>query len=282
MKHIASTDSPLLEALSSCFPQSSKTTLRAWIKEGRVQIDGETVSSVNAESRILKGQTLSVGNRRKFIPGKIEILYEDSDFVVIDKPSGLLSVSTAFETKETAFAILKNYYRNRKVYVVHRLDQDTSGVMLFAFSPEMCESLKKIFAAHAIERSYIAIIEGHLKTATGSWISRLYEDSNYVVRVAEENEQGEEAITHYETLAASRRYAKLKLSLETGKKNQIRVQCQVAGHPIVGDKKYGALSNPAKRLCLHAHILAFTHPFSRKQIRFESPVPREFNKLVQE
>jgi 23S rRNA pseudouridine1911/1915/1917 synthase len=280
MQHIALSDLPLLEALSTFFPQSSKTTLRSWIKDGRVEVDGQQIKTVNASTLVLKGQTISVGQRRKFIPHHIEILHEDEDFVVIDKPSGLLSVSTAFETTETAFAVLKNYYRNRKVYVVHRLDQDTSGVMLFAFNPETCESLKKIFAAHAIERAYIGIIEGQLPSPKGIWKSRLYEDGNYVVRVTADENEGEEAITHYETIATSKRYSWLNLTLETGKKNQIRVHCQVTGHPIVGDKKYGAESNPVRRLCLHARLLAFNHPLTHKKLSFESPAPQEFYRLV--
>ena len=280
MKYIIPLDQPLLEALAAYSPQSSKTTLRSWVKEGRIAIDGQPITQVNANSLVFKGQTLSIGQRRRFITGGIEILFESSDFVVINKPSGLLSVATAFETKETAFAILKNYYRSRKVYVLHRLDQDTSGVMLFAFNQETCESLKKIFAAHKIERSYTAIIEGNLSTPKGTWKSRLVEDSNYVVHITADEKEGEEAITHYETIASSKRYSWLNLTLETGKKNQIRVHCQVTGHPIAGDKKYGAETNPVKRLCLHAHLLAFEDPFSHKQLRFESPVPEEFYRLV--
>lgn len=278
MKYIVPDDLPLLDALVLFFPTSSKTTLRSWIKEGRIQLDGNPVkiSSIVAA----KNQEITVGNRKKFVPHQFPILYEDSDLIVIDKPSGLLSVSSNFEKGETAHAILKKYYHSRHVFVVHRLDQDTSGVMLFAFNQETCNRLKKIFEKHEIERSYTAIVEGRMTSSKGTWTSHLYEDATYRVHVTDDPEEGEEAITHYRMIVASRNYSRLELTLETGKKNQIRVHCQEAGHPIAGDKKYGARTNPIKRLCLHAHLLAFKHPISHKKMRFESPIPPEFLRLT--
>lgn len=278
MKYIASSDLPLLEALAQLSPQSSKNTLRSWIKEGRVQVDNETVN--NTAFIVLKDQSVTVGQRKKIIRAGIPILYEDQDIVIIDKPSGLLSVATAFEKGETVYALLKAHYRQRKVCVVHRLDQDTSGVMVFALNQEACDRLKDLFEVHEIERGYTAIVEGQLLTPSGKWQSYQYEDSQYKVHETSDETQGRLAITHYRTLAASKRYSWLQLQLETGRKNQIRVHCQSAGHPVVGDKKYGAHSNPLKRLCLHAHLLAFQHPFTKKKMRFESPVPEEFYRLM--
>lgn len=278
MKYVAPFTLPLLEALALLFPQSSKNTLRSWIKDGRVQVEGIPVK--NASIQVLEGQEVTVGQRKKIIGGGIKIIYEDADLVVIDKPSGLLSVSTAFEKGETAHALLKAHYRPRKIFVIHRLDQDTSGTMVFAFNQKTYEGLKDLFEVHDIQRSYTALVEGQMLSPAGTWQSYLYEDSQYVVHETEDEEYGRLAITHYRTLATSKRYSGLELTLETGRKNQIRVHCQAAGHPVVGDKKYGAQSNPLKRLCLHAHLLAFKHPISKKEIRAESPIPEEFYRLI--
>lgn len=278
MKYVAPTDLPLLEALTHLSPQSSKTTLRSWIKEGRVQID-HTYASI-ASLTVHQGQTVTVSQRKKFVPGGIRILYDDADLAIIEKPIGLLSVATAFEKGETAYALLKEYYRPKKVYVVHRLDQDTSGVMLFALNAHTQQKLKEIFEVHDIKRCYTAIVEGRMTQKSGTWKSYLYEDEQYLVRTTTDPEQGRQAITHYQNLASSKYYTWLNLELETGRKNQIRVHCQEAGHPVAGDKKYGGHANPLKRLCLHAHLLAFTHPVTRQKLCFESPVPEEFYRLV--
>lgn len=271
-------NTPLLEALTLLFPKSSKATLRSWIKEGRVTIDGVIAS--RSDTVVLKGQAVALTQKQRLVERKIPLLYEDRHLVIIDKPSGLLSVAAAFEKGETAHALLKKHYHPRKVYVVHRLDQDTSGVMLYALSEEGYEGLKALFEKHTIERSYCAIVEGHLSTNSGSWNSYLYEDANYVVHSTDDPTLGRIATTHYAVEGRSSKYSRLKLTLETGRKNQIRVHCSDHGIPVVGDKKYGAATDPFHRLCLHAQLLAFTHPITGKQMRFESPPPDLFNRLV--
>lgn len=278
MKYIASADIPILDVLTQISPKSSKTTLRSWIKEGRVQVDQQTIKTT--ASLVLQGQTVTVGNRKKFLNEGIEILYEDQDLVAICKPNSLLSVAAAFEKAETAHAILKAYYHPRHVYVVHRLDQDTSGVMLFALNEHAHAKLKDLFEVHDIERSYTAIVEGVMSSRSGTWKSYLYEDGQYVVRTTNNPDEGRLAVTHYQTIAASKKYSWLELKLETGRKNQIRVHCQEAGHPVVGDKKYGGHSGPIKRLALHAHLLAFVHPISKKRLCFEAPIPEDFYRLL--
>jgi tRNA pseudouridine32 synthase/23S rRNA pseudouridine746 synthase/23S rRNA pseudouridine1911/1915/1917 synthase len=240
----------------------------------------EEVTAPNTAMMVLKNQTVTVGQRKKNIRPGLPILYEDDDLVIVNKPSGLLSVSTAFEKGETMHALLKTHYKPRKVFVVHRLDQDTSGVMVFALNEKTSEKLKELFEAHAIERAYTAVVEGQFSSPAGTWQSFQYEDSQYHVHETEDQGLGRLAITHYQTVASTKRYSWLVFRLETGRKNQIRVHCESAGFPVVGDKKYGAQSNPVKRLCLHAHLLAFLHPFSKKSLRFEVPVPEEFYRLI--
>lgn len=268
----------LLEALVLLFPDSSKTTLRSWITMGRVFVDG-CVAKL-PKLKISKGQGISIASKPRLVENTFPILYSDNSLVVIDKPEGLLSVSTAFEKSETAFAYLKRKYYPRTVHVVHRLDQETSGVMLFALSEECLAGLKKIFEKHDIERRYVAIVEGAISEKKGTWQSYLTEDSNYVVRVTQDASKGELAITHYTVKARNKGYTWLELTLETGKKNQIRVHCQEAGCSVVGDKKYGSTCNPLKRLGLHAHYLAFVHPLTGKAMRFTSPIPDSFYRLM--
>ncbi len=276
MKWIAPSTLPLLEALVHFSPNSSKTTLREWIREGRVQIDGLPIKTVATVVR--EGQEVRIGQRKKIIGGGIEILYADEDLVAIYKPTGLLSVAAAFEKHETAHALLKTHFR-KAIFVIHRLDQDTSGVMLFAFNQKTLEGLKELFKVHAIQRAYTAVVEGRMTQMSGTWESYLVEDANYNVHETYDTTKGQQAITHFETLKAGKKYSLLELTLETGRKNQIRVHCTAAGHPVAGDKKYGAQTNPLKRLCLHAHLLGFKHPISKKEIRIEAPPPEEFQKI---
>lgn len=277
MKYTAKQNLPILEVLAELSPLSSKTTLRSWLKEGRVSVDDTFTSDPHAI--VTEGQTLIVGPKRKYLAGDIQILYDDQDIIILDKPSGLLSVSAAFETGDTVHGILKKHYRTT-IYVVHRLDQETSGVMMFALNQDAFDKLKALFETHDIERSYTGIVEGKMESASGSWSSYLYEDSKYHVHSSNNPNQGRLAVTHYRTIATSKQYSRLCFNLETGRKNQIRVHCQQIGHSIVGDKKYGAHSSPIKRLCLHAHLLSFKHPRTGKVMRFESQAPKEFDRLV--
>lgn len=278
MKIQLNNDLPLLDALALLAPDSSKTTLRSWLKEGRVYVDG-IVQKVGA-TLIRKNQVVSLGAKAAPMIEGLTVLYEDSHLIVIEKPCGLLSVAAPFEKGNTAHAILKKHYKPRKIYVIHRLDQDTSGVMLFAFSEQAYEKLKKTFEDHDIVREYIGVLEGHLPEKQGVWESYLYEDENYIVHETLNSEEGRLAITYYTVLDVNKLYSLIKFKLETGRKNQIRVHCKAAGHSIVGDLKYGAQRNPLRRLCLHAQRLAFKHPISGKEMQFESSLPKEFEKLI--
>lgn len=276
MKYTVQHPATLLEALGMLAPDSSKTTLRSWLKEGRVAVDGTVLKDGSAI--VAPGRTITLGAKKCLIGGGIEILFEDAHIVVIDKPSGLLSVATASETDKTAHSFLKDRYS--KVYVVHRLDKDTSGVMLFARTEQACRQLNAMFEKHDMRRCYTAVVEGKVDAPSGTWQSYLYEDEQYVVHSSPHPGRGALAKTHFEVETATNRYSLLVLTLETGKKNQIRVHCQEALHPIVGDKKYGALYDPIKRLCLHAHHLSFLHPITQKPLSFNSAPPKEFMMIV--
>lgn len=278
MQTTAQENLPLLDVMAKIAPDSSKTTIRSWIKDGRVTVDEETIK--RADHLVYKGQKVALNKKKNFAEFKLPILYEDDHLVVIDKPEKLLSVSTAFEKKETAYSILKRHYYPRKVQVVHRIDQDTSGVMLFALSDKGFDGLKALFESHDIERTYCAIVEGKVTPLHGTWKSYVYEDANYFVHSSQNPAKGSLAITHFRVTGSTPRYSRLILNLQTGRKNQIRVHCQDCNHPIVGDRKYGSSVDPVKRLCLHARSLAFVHPVTGKKLEFISPIPESFQKLV--
>lgn len=268
----------LIDALAHLSPNSSRTTLRSWLKTERVAVDG-AISKI-ANTPLEAGQLVEVNAKRNVIEGGIELLYADDDLIVINKPAGLLSVKTNFDTENTAHAILKRHFRPKKVHVVHRLDQETSGVMLFALNEKSLDELKRIFEKHDIDRNYCAIVEGQMKKGRGTWSSYLYEDNNYNVHETNDPRRGRLSVTHYTVVARSKKHTWLDLKLETGRKNQIRVHCQSAGHPVSGDTKYGAGDTPAKRLCLHAYRLGFRHPTTGKPMTFEVPAPQAFYRIV--
>jgi len=269
MKYISQKNQTVLEALEKMAPDCSKTTLRSWLKHQRVQLDGRLVKIPT--TFVSEGQVLTLGTKSQ--PHKIHILYQDRHLVAIEKPAGLLSVSTKYEAQKTAHSLLKEIHKPHMVYPVHRLDRETSGVMIFALTLEARDGLKDLFEKHDIRREYEAIVEGHLDPLKGRWKSYLYEDDNYVVHSVDDPSRGKKAITHYEVLSTRKNTSHVKLSLETGRKNQIRVHCQEAGHPIQGDKKYGPSTIPCKRLCLHATLLELKHPVTGKELSFRSPFP---------
>jgi len=269
MKYILQEDETVLEALQKMAPDSSKTTLRSWLKDERIALDRQTVKIGSTPALI--GQMLTLGAKPQ--PGKINIVYQDSHIVAVEKPAGLLSVSTHYENQKTIHSFLKEIHRPLPVYPVHRLDRETSGVMLFALSEEARDNLKDLFEAHDIKRQYEALVEGHLEPNKGLWKSYLYEDNNYMVHSTDEHQRGRKAITHFEVIATRKKTTHVTFTLETGRKNQIRVHCQDAGHAVLGDKKYGPCSIPCKRLCLHATLLELRHPITGKWLSFRSASP---------
>ena len=227
------------------------------------------------------GAEVTLADRKKWIDkskigASLRIIYEDQYLVAVDKPEGMLSVSTHFEKADTAHALVKAHYHPKKVFVVHRLDQDTSGVMIFAIDETCYNRLKDLFEKHEIERIYYALVTGCPTPSSGTWQSYLYEDGAYRVHETDDPVKGELAITHYTVVEKKGRRSRLELKLETGKKNQIRVHCSSHGCPIIGDKKYGTGGKLAKRLFLHAQKLAFIHPMTQKPMNFISPIPKEF------
>lgn len=219
----------------------------------------------------------------------MEIIFEDKWLIVVDKPSGLLSMSTGKAGEDTAYSRVHDYAG--KIFIVHRLDRDTSGLLVFAKDQETKLALQGNWDEAVLERRYVALLEGDIEDEDG-WIeSWLYENSRSMKVHCYAFEQGDDpsrpprkdwqfASTHCRTVKRGEingsRYTLVEFELETGRKNQIRVQSQWIGHPVAGDRKYGASSNPVNRLALHAQTLSFIHPWTGKTMKFTSKTPKSF------
>lgn len=259
----------LNDGLSNSFKRGK---IKSFLEHSQVSINGVVTTKYNYP--VQKGDSVSVcltpSNNIK-IP--FEVIYEDDYLIAINKPSGLLSVATDSEKENTAFRILKEC--GKTVFVVHRLDRDTSGVLLFAKRREVKEKLQKNWDS-TLYREYIAVCEGVFKEKSGRAESYLKESKTHIVYSDKFGKNGKKAITNYEVIKTSKKYSWLRINIETGRKNQIRVAMKDLGHPIAGDKKYGALTNPFKRLGLHASMLKIIHPITEKVVTFEAKIPRCF------
>jgi len=278
MKYTARHSAPLLEILQEMAPESSKNTLRSWLQSGRVTVDASPAERANRV--VLANQEVVVGPKVTFLKGSLRILHEDDQLVVLDKPEGLLSVATEKESRATVHALLKRQFHNRRVYPVHRLDRETSGVMLFVYSEKAREDLKSQFEQQTIEKTYFAIVEQPMPLGKGTWKSYMEEDDFFFVKSTNDSSRGKLAVTDYEVLKVERNRSFLRLNPKSGRKNQLRVHCSESGHPIIGDKKYGSTSNPLKRVCLHAQKISFTHPLTGRRMTFSATLPEIFHKIL--
>ena len=273
----------LLEHLQQRFPESSKTTLRQLLQNGRVSVNGEIEK--NAKLVLDDDDFVDVGAKptHRALPPGVAVLHEDDAVIVLLKPHGLLTVATERERENTLQAGLNRYLAGggrERIHVVHRLDRETSGVLLFAKTFPAREALKEQFAAHSTERLYIAVVEGTMEPAEGTIRSHLLEGRDLRMRsVAASTAEAKLAITHYRTIEVKAPYSMLEVTLETGRKNQIRAHLSEAGHPVAGDQFYGAATNPLGRLGLHAKLLGFTHPTTGKRLTFTAPIPHAFRDL---
>ena len=210
-------------------------------------------------------------------PKGLTILYEDRDIIVIDKSAGLLTVKATYEKENTAHHILTNYIRKgsfkskKELFIVHRLDRDTSGVLVFAKSFEAKENLKLQWKS--VKKIYIAVVHGILTEKSGTITSYLAENEDYEVSSVKDPGKGKLAKTRYKVIKEAKKFSLLEIELLTGKKNQIRVHFSEHGHPLVGDNKYGKKDGAKSRLALHSHYITFRHPHSGKELTFEAEVP---------
>lgn len=251
-----------------------RNALKNALKYGQVFVNGAV--QTNFAFPLHNGDEVTIGQKQSLA---FPILYEDEDLIVINKPSGLVSEQTMNNKSKTAYAIVKDYLtkKHEKIFLVHRLDQETSGVLMFVKKKALYEALTKHWNDYVKVRSYVAIVEG--KVIKGGTIKTcLQENKAGKVYVAKE---GKQAITHYQSINSSKGYTMMQITIDTGRKNQIRVHmAEVLHHPISGDVKYGGHRNTIHRLALHQDVFAFVHPLTHKEMTFSADVPEDFYKLV--
>ena len=276
----------------------TRTSIKQLLGQRRVTVNN--VIQTRHDTPLRKGDIITIesgrGNMELRHP-KLRVVYEDDALIVVEKKNGLLTVPVKADSKETTvFSILKEYVRKQShrntVHVVHRLDRETSGLLVFAKSPELQEYMRTYWRQLVTKRSYVALVEGKLEKNEGKITSWLTEDSRTaLVSSSPVDNGGQLAITNYKVLKESAlqtdeadlktEYSLVELNLETGRTNQIRVHMASMGHPVVGDRKYGHgnESSPIDRLCLHARVLEFIHPLTEKKVRFEASTPKEFARI---
>ena len=276
-------DTLLMKFLLQNLKNRNRDNIKSLLRNKQILINGIQISQFNYQLRQGEEVTVSKVRASDLPPDEfLNIVFEDEHLIVIDKKSGTLSVSDG-NSHITAHGLLIEWVKKQnlanKVYIVHRLDQYTSGLLMFVKSEHVQNIFRNNWKEYIIERTYTAVVEGEIKKKEGTIRSYLSENKALVMISSQDPSTGKLAITHYKTLKFSAGFSLLEVKLETGKKNQIRVHMQDIGHPVAGDRKYGARSNPTKRLCLHATVLAMTHPVTNNVLRFESKIPPEFLRL---
>ncbi|HNY65034.1 MAG TPA: RluA family pseudouridine synthase [Deltaproteobacteria bacterium] len=273
--------SGLLEFLLGSLPGKSRTTVKSLLAHHQVSVDHKAVTQF--DHPLKPGQQVVVNfskvQQKSLLKG-LKIVFEDPWLIVVDKAPGLLSIATDKEKERTAYRILsdstKKINRKARIFVVHRLDKDASGLMMFAKSKQIQEELQGSWQHDVLERTYVVAVEGAVEKDQGTVVSWLKENKALNMVSSPTPNGGQRAVTHYKVLRRSQRHTLLEVRLETGRKNQIRIHMQDLGHPIVGDRKYGSTSSSLNRLALHARVLSFRHPVTSEVLRFETPVPGPF------
>lgn len=277
----------LLTFLLDSKVRKSRNAIKSLLLHKQVKVNGQIVTQYN--HLLKRGDVVSIHKHDHKLDEKklkgLTVVYEDKSIIVIDKESGLLSVSTGKEMlKETAYNIVSNYLRQKnalvKPYILFRLDREASGLMVFAKDPDLQEKMQKEWILHPPKRSYQAVVESPVVPASGTITSWLTENKNFVVFASEKDNGGQKAVTHYKTEKANNRYTLLKVNADTSRKNQIRVQLQFIGRPIVGDKKYGSKISPIRRIALHADELSFNHPVTKEKMHFISALPKKMQVMA--
>ncbi len=274
----------LLAGLLGFLPRKSRNVLKAVLRDGQVSVNGTPVTQFDHELR--PGQKVEVCWDRKNPqqqPHGLNIVYEDKDLIIINKPSGLLTVATDKEKRKTAYAILSNYVKmenpDNKIFIIHRLDRETSGLLMFAKNEAIKHRIQETWTTTIDQRTYVGVVEGEVQQQEGTIVSWLHESKAFIVYSSQNSRHGQKAVTHYKKIRSNNLFSLLRINLETGRKHQIRVHMQDINHPIIGDPKYGSSQNPLRRMGLHAQVLAFTHPETGELCRFETEIPKKFLQL---
>ncbi len=275
----------LMEHLSASMPDRKRTFIKQLLSHNQVAVNGRPESLFDLELQPSDSVKVNFTHEFKvFNNRRLKIVYEDDDIIVVEKGYGLLSMGNDKKPDNTAYSILRGYVKwtnpLNKIFIVHRLDRDTSGLMMFAKSMEAKEKMQHNWNNMVLNRVYVAVVEGEPEEKEGTVKSYLVENSRYEVYSTDDPKKGQLAVTRYRTIQTNGKYSLLELELDTGRKNQIRVHMHDLGHPISGDTKYGAEKSPLHRLALHAKTLRFIHPITRQIMDFSSRVPGGFMSIT--
>ncbi len=274
----------LLASLITKLPHKTRKNLKAVLRDGQVSVNGEPVTQF--DHVLIPGQCVEVCWDRNVPlkhPRELNIVYIDQDLIVINKPAGLLTIATDKEKRKTAYSMLSKYVKtedpDNKIFIIHRIDRETSGLLMFARSEKIKRQIQETWNTTISQRTYVGVVEGAVEPPEGTITSWLTESKAFIVYSSQNKKFGKKSVTHYRKIKGNRTISLLQINLETGRKHQIRVHMQDIQHPIIGDKKYGSGFNPIGRMGLHAQVLAFTHPRTGEPCRFDTGIPAKLLKL---
>lgn len=275
----------LMDFLMQKMAGISRNKVKTLLASRVILVDNAIVTQYNFELKPgMKVQMTRAKNNREFRNPMLKLVYEDAYIIVVEKKEGLLSVSTERQKERTAQHILNEYvkrsHRFNRVFVVHRLDRETSGLMMYAKDEKTQNTLRDNWHDIVTDRRYVSIVSGEMEKDYGTIESWLTDRKLYVSSSPVDDGEGKFAVTHYKTIKRSNGYSLVELELETGRKNQIRVHMSDMGHPVIGDERYGSDCNPLGRLALHAFKLCFYHPVTGELMEFETPYPTAFKGLM--
>ena len=281
MKIIVEKEGELLDYLYKTIDMPKKR-IKQYLTHGAIYVNNNRTTQYNY--KLIKGMNIVIATdskSKKTLP--FDILFEDEHIIVVNKPSGLLTIATAKEKDKTLYHIVREYLvskdRNARIFIVHRLDKDTSGIVVLAKDEKTKNKLQENWNEYVSLREYVAVVHGHMKKESDRIVQRLKETKTNLVYVSR-NEEGKEAITNYKVIKENDDYSMLSINIETGRKNQIRVALATLNNPIVGDKKYSNIKDKENRLYLHANRLKLYYPYLKKDILFETSTPNEFKKIM--
>lgn len=282
-EYIVGADAPLLEWLLANLKGMSRNKIKDILQGHGIKVNGKTVTQYDYP--LLKGQRVSVSKSKKndtFKSRYVNLVYEDQYLVVIEKKPGILSMAAGHKSLNVK-SVLDDYFRRTRqrctAHVVHRLDRDTSGLMVYAKDMQTEQLLEDEWHNIVYDRRYVAVVSGEMMEDEGTIANWLKDNSAYVTYSSPVDNGGKYAVTHFHVLDRTTEHSLVEYKLETGRKNQIRVHSADMGHPVCGDVKYGNGDDPIHRLCLHAYMLCFFHPVTRRRMEFETPVPSQFKML---
>ncbi len=277
-------EKPLLEFLLANVNNESRTKIKATLRGRGIKVDGKTVTQFDFP--LQPGMKVAVSKRKRdnlLLKSRyVKLVYEDRYLVVVEKNIGILSMAAGHSSLNVK-SVLDDYFRKSRqrctAHVVHRLDRDTSGLMVYAKDMETEQILEHNWHDIVYDRRYVAVVSGEVEDEGGTIANWLKDNKAYITYSSPVDNGGKYAVTHFHTLARTTEHSLVEYRLETGRKNQIRVHSADMGHPVCGDIKYGNGDDPLHRLCLHAYVLCFYHPVMRERMEFETPIPPAFKSL---